>query len=854
MQFRRRTSWTALLLLAAVGLAGVRPLGAQERQRPISPRLGSVGGAVLETDGTPVPGVTVKLAGPAPRSTERHVTADSEGKFRFRELRHGDYRLRVELPGLQAPGSVSVVVLPGQHIETNVVLSLFAYEVALDVVARSEDAPQTIDTDSTADRRELTNRELTRLPLPVEQVLDALPVFPGVVRGPNGLISIGGTLPTDSVFLFNGADLMDPFTGRYRLQLPLESVETMTLESGVSSADYGDRLGGVVNVTTAEAGRNWDTEVASPMPRPWIEDGRFKGIRRFTPRVRISGPLAPDVTMSQSVGYRYERERVFDTPDERGDHTIVQQWQSLTQFDWQVDEQNDVRFMLLGTPDQESGAGLSGLTPIESTSEVDHGTIALVGNYQHRFDARSFFDTTVQFNRQNAEVSPRNISGGSFEMFPDHNDGAAFNTQRRRSLHWQLKTVFNRVLGEGDGTHLLKAGAEIHQMNLEGSYANAPIRIYDENGNLRRLIESGKLAPTSSSVDDQTGNKWEAALFVQDRWRPSNKFWIDLGIRASHDSAVTGVRLAPRFGAAWDLTGDGRTLLKGSFGVMHRRVYLAEQFWDLFPTRVETRWDAEGNGERVFLPMRRPQNLRSPKALIWSASATRRLGSRLTAHVSYTERHTRDQLVFERNPHTPERLIPGIETSFEIPADAGIFLTNNGRGISRQFELTANLRVGQQDQLFVSYVTSSAEGHLNDFSLVASDQPEAVLRDNFRTVMAHDVPNRVVLWGTFHLPWEIIASPSIEWRNGLPWSSLDVYRDYAADPNDRRFPDYFSPDLQVTKVFRVAGIPFRAGVLVTNFIFRDNPRHVISVVNSSRYGEFLNKVPSRVRFRFLATF
>ena len=826
----------------------------QEDQRPISSRLGAIGGAVMEPDGTPIPHVIVKLVGPAPRQTERRVQADKDGRFEFTQLRHGDYRLAVELPGLQARKAVSVVILPGQRLETNVRLSLFAYSVEVSIVARSADSPQIIDTDSTAARRELTNRELTRLPLPVEQVLDALPIFPGVVRGPNGLISIGGTLPADSVYLFNNADLMDPFTGVYQLRLPLEAIETMSLESGVSSAAYGDRLGGVVNVTTASAGTNWDTEIVSPFPRPWLKGGRYRGIRRFTPRIRISGSLSPELSMSQSFGFRFEREQVFDTPGDRGDHTIVQQWQSLTQFDWKPDEKNDFRFTLLGSPDGLSRAGLSGLTPIEATSEIDHGTIAIVTNHQHRFDERSFFDTTLQFNRQSASVVPQTLPGGvGFDMFPDHNDGTAFNTQNRRSLHWQLKTVYNRILGPDAGRHLLQAGFEVHQMNIEGTYTNGPIRIYDDEGRLRRLIESISTSP--NVVQRQHGNKWEGAVFVQDRWRPNSHFWLDVGLRVSHDSAVGSVRFAPRIGAAWDLNGDGKTLLKGAIGVVHRRVFLAEQFWDLFPTRVETTWDEDGNGERLYLPSRRQEDLDSPRALIWTVSATRRLGARITAHVAYTQRDSLNQLVFDRVEHTPIAVIPGVnDLPFLVPDDVGIFLTNAGRSASKQVELTANIRVGQQDQLFISYVTSSALGDLNDFSLVASAMPAPVLRHNTRAALRHDTPNRLVIWGTFHLPWELIASPSIEWRNGFPWSSLDVYRDYAGTGNERRFPDYFSPDLQVTKGFRLAGIPLRAGILVTNFIFRDNPRDVIATVDSPRFGEFLNKVPSRVYFRFAATF
>jgi hypothetical protein len=843
---------TAALITAHAAAAVAQTLPRQDELPAVS-RLGAVSGIVVEKDGTPVPGVTIRLSGPAPRETEHRVVADQEGRFLFTQLRHGDYRIGIELPGLQAPVDIPVVVLPGQRIETSVVVSLFTYEVEVAVLARSADVPQVIDTDSTAERRELTNRELTRLPLPVEQALDALPIFPGVVRSPGGLISIGGTLPTDSAYLFNGADLMDPFTGEYRLRLPMEAVESMSLETGVSSADYADRLGGVVNVTTAEAGDNWDTEIASPFPRPWIRDGQFEGVRRFNPRVRVSGPFSPNVRFSQTFGYRFEREKVFDAPQERGDHTVVEQWQSLTQFDWKTGDRSNLRVMLLGSPEREAISGLSGLTPEEATSNIDHTTVALVVNQQQRLDDRSFLQSTLQFNRQATAVRPRTIPPGpAFDMFPDYNDGTAFSNQNRRSLHWQLKSTYNRVLGADRATHLLRAGFEIHQLTLRGRNSNGPIRIFDADGRLRRLIESVDLEDPTG--EEQRGDKWEGAVFVQDRWKPSDRFWIDAGLRISHDSAVRGLRLAPRLGLAWDVGGNGRTLLKASAGIMHRRIFLAEQYWDLFPTRIETTFDENGNGSRVYLPARRQDELSSPRAFVWTLSATQRLGPRFTAHVAISERHSADLPVFDRIDHAPIPVVPGQSTSwFTAPPEAGLFLSSSGKSTSRQFEITANVRIGELDQLFISYVTSTASGDLNDFSLLASNHPEPVLRPNARGALRFDTPNRVVIWGTFHLPWDLIAAPSIEWRNGFPWSSLDVYRDYAAGAHDRRFPDYFSPDLQVTKGFRIRSIPVRAGILVTNFLFRANPRDVISVQDSPRFGEFLNKIPSRVRFRFYLT-
>jgi outer membrane receptor protein involved in Fe transport len=73
------------------------------------------------------------------------------------------------------------------------------------------------------------------------------------------------------------------------------------------------------------------------------------------------------------------------------------------------------------------------------------------------------------------------------------------------------------------------------------------------------------------------------ALFAQDSWQIGNRLTLNLGIRAEKETVPSfsedgqavefnwGDKLAPRFGAAFDLTGDGKTKIFASYGWFYDR-------------------------------------------------------------------------------------------------------------------------------------------------------------------------------------------------------------------------------------------------------------------------------------------
>ena len=201
------------------------------------------GRVTTRTDGTGVSGARIEdVAGDA------RTTSDATGAFVLRGLTPGAHTVRVSNVGFQ-PATLAVTVENGRPVVVNATLA--AVPAALDPVAVTG-TPDTATGGSTT----LTRAEIERSGR--GDLAALLDQQPGLVvsrdGGPGGPahLSIRGSNADEVLVLVDGVPANSRITGEADLsQIPLATIETITVLRGSQSARYGPQaLAGVVLITT----------------------------------------------------------------------------------------------------------------------------------------------------------------------------------------------------------------------------------------------------------------------------------------------------------------------------------------------------------------------------------------------------------------------------------------------------------------------------------------------------------------------------------------------------------------------------------------------------------------------------
>jgi len=147
-----------------------------------------------------VPGATLKLIPSVPDLTPLSAVSNDLGEFKLSDLTPGSYTLEVSLGGFKK-FITSVTIRPGETTVEEVRLEL---EVVKGEVTVGTDG-EGLETTDAAPAAELNQNTLRTLPLVNERFQDALPLVPGVVRGPDGLLNVKGARASQSGLTVNSA-------------------------------------------------------------------------------------------------------------------------------------------------------------------------------------------------------------------------------------------------------------------------------------------------------------------------------------------------------------------------------------------------------------------------------------------------------------------------------------------------------------------------------------------------------------------------------------------------------------------------------------------------------------------------
>jgi len=776
---------------------------------------------------------------------------NGRGEYAFSGMEPGEYEITVALAGFET--EVRPVKL-GPKSDVRVDVPLRPKRHTEEVVVSAENKGVDVTTTDTSSPG-LSQNTLQSVPLLNENFQDALPLLPGVIRGPDGLLNIKGGRANQAGTIVNSASAVDPVTGVAAISLPLEAVGSARVLSNPFSTEYGRFAGGVVELETLGGSDEWKFQLKSFFPRFRSRNGSIVGIESIRPRLTVAGPIERGkLYFLQSLDYKFVRTPVASQPDLKNDQ-VTETFDSRTQFDWNITANHHFTGGVSIYPQNLTFVGLNTFNPEQVTPSYRQRGYFVSLSERSIFANGGFLNSTFSVKRFDAHIFPSQLLAGELDLFSEQNFGTYFDRQDRESHLYQWSQTYHFRPVRSRGTHLFLLGYSYARSNYDGTVSNLPVLVLREPATpradctldvthtvctLSQRITYGPQAALSAVKND-------FAFFFLDEWQIVPRFSLSYGARLDRDDlSRDAIDVAPRVGFVFAPTRDNRTAIRGGVGIFYDKVPLNVATFPAYPAQTITRFAADGttvvDGPTTFVhAIGTPDGqLRVPYSLGWDLQVDREIIRGLLFRVGYEQREThRDFLV-----------VP-----FGSGSTAQLRLLNSGRQRYREFQWTLRWQVGERTTTFFSYVRSRATGDLNTFDQYFGNFPNPIIRANEFGLLLYDAPNRFLFWGTIGLPWKLEFSPVLEIRNGFPFSRVDNDLNFVGPRNSAgRLPLFAAWDILIARKFPVRvfkrKVTISTGLRVYNLTAHKNPRDVQQNGFSPNFAQFTNSVGRQFRGRF----
>ncbi|MDP2915563.1 MAG: carboxypeptidase regulatory-like domain-containing protein, partial [Candidatus Aminicenantes bacterium] len=249
---------------------------------------GKVVGKVSDTQGGPLPGVTITADSPRLVGQSSAVT-DETGTYRIFSLPAGTYSIRYTLPGFKTLTRRDIIVQLDQTLTLNIQLEQSAIAEEVTVVGQSP----LIDVKSTV-KGSTMNKEVF-MQLPRNRSFDGLlATVPGVqYEGNQGGLSVDGASGTENVWYVDGTNVTSVHVGLRTQSIVMEQLEEVKVTASGYTAEFGGSMGGVVNVISRSGGNEFHGDIFGYYNnnKLWME-GKSRDYLRFNPY--WTSPLGPE--------------------------------------------------------------------------------------------------------------------------------------------------------------------------------------------------------------------------------------------------------------------------------------------------------------------------------------------------------------------------------------------------------------------------------------------------------------------------------------------------------------------------------------------------------------------------------
>ena len=202
-------------------------------------------GTVSDPSGAVVPNATVSIHNPV-SGLDRSTKTDSSGTFSFTNVPFNPYHLSVSATGF-SNYSQDVEIRSSVPVDVKISLQVAGASTTVTV----ESGGDLVENDSTSHvdiDRQLFNE------VPLESASSSLSALvtqtsPGVAADSNGLFHGMGDHAENS-FSVDGQPITDQQSKVFSNQIPMSSIQSLTVIDGAPPAEYGDKTSLIIDVTT----------------------------------------------------------------------------------------------------------------------------------------------------------------------------------------------------------------------------------------------------------------------------------------------------------------------------------------------------------------------------------------------------------------------------------------------------------------------------------------------------------------------------------------------------------------------------------------------------------------------------
>ncbi len=582
-------------------------------------------GAVLDESGLGLSDAILTLVHQSTGLT-RTATTSETGRYAFPGLPPGVYSLEARLSGYATPRYAGLKYFADTKPIFNITLR--PREVQESMTFTGE-APL-LNVSQSQVGLSVEERQLEELPLSRRDYLE-LATLDGSARelGEGSGLSIDGANAHYTAYELDGFQNTRDHDGVVLADAGIDTIEEFRIVSGPFEAERGGSLSGIVSAATKAGGNDWHGSLFAYF-RPGGWDARDPLTSENTSLDRqnlgftLSGPIVEEKTFF-FAGLEYFNQNedvvvtapfgggrfrgVFQLPSDR--------LRSLLKLSHFFDSRHQLTVKALIS--RESALeGVGGYEVFENGLDTENDDVAVSGTLASSIgSAHSELRVGFVSERFRATAGPPPL--GAAIRDPLLGDiGSPTRLERADENHFEI----SEILSFPAAKHSLKTGfsflriestSELERfgdgMVFVPSVARAPTIVWESMGT-RGPLERGE-------------SRFQA--FLQDDIPISTYVTLNLGLRWEKETSVEdNDNFAPLVGVHWDATGDGRTSVRGGYGLFYSSVIsIVDTLERLYgPTGVGVVARSEGSVATAS-NFYAPEERRSPYAQQWSVGVER---------------------------------------------------------------------------------------------------------------------------------------------------------------------------------------------------------------------------------------